>query len=166
MPLLSEGVGLYRSRDGAETWEKVNASQRLLYPKDFSVHPDESSKILLGVCDAGRGDESGGLYYTENGGQDWQRHRPRRKADFRRILPPPSHRLDLHDAHRRRPWAPAYGSAETTARPGPRSAICRSPTSSELCSTRPTTPRCSSRRSAAACGEDRSPPDSPNDPRP
>ena len=26
-PLMSEGVGLYRSKDGAETWEKINASQ-------------------------------------------------------------------------------------------------------------------------------------------
>ena len=32
-PLMSEGVGLYRSRDGAETWEKINASQPLLYPQ-------------------------------------------------------------------------------------------------------------------------------------
>ena len=34
--LLREGVGLYRSRDGAESWTKVNASQLFLYPKDFT----------------------------------------------------------------------------------------------------------------------------------
>ncbi len=72
-PLMSEGVGLYRSRDGAETWEKINASQLLLYPKDFSVHPRDSQRILIGACDAGRGDQSGGLYRTDDGGKSWQR---------------------------------------------------------------------------------------------
>jgi len=72
-PLVSEGVGLYRSRDGAETWEKVNASQLFLYPKDFSVHPRNSNIILVGVCDAGGGDQSGGLWRTTDAGQTWQR---------------------------------------------------------------------------------------------
>lgn len=72
-PLTSEGVGLYRSRDQAETWEKGNASQLFLYPKDFSVHPHDSNIILVGVCDAGRGDESGGLYRTDDGGKTWRR---------------------------------------------------------------------------------------------
>jgi photosystem II stability/assembly factor-like uncharacterized protein len=72
-PLLGEGVGLYRSKDGAETWEKVNASRPFLYPKDFSVHPRDSRKILVGACDATWEDKSGGLYFTEDGGQTWQR---------------------------------------------------------------------------------------------
>jgi len=72
-PLMSEGVGLYRSADGAETWEKVNASQAFLYPKDFSVHPRDSRLILVGTCDSSREDQSGGLYRTDNGGRDWQR---------------------------------------------------------------------------------------------
>jgi hypothetical protein len=72
-PLMSEGVGLYRSKNGAETWEKVNASQLFLYPKDFTVHPENSNIILMGVCDAGRGDQSGGLYRTQNGGRTWKR---------------------------------------------------------------------------------------------
>jgi photosystem II stability/assembly factor-like uncharacterized protein len=72
-PLMSEGVGLYRSRDGAETWEKVNASQLFLYPKDFSVHPQDSATILVGVCDAGGGDQSGGLWRTTDAGRSWQR---------------------------------------------------------------------------------------------
>ncbi len=72
-PLISEGVGLYRSRDGAETWEKVNASQLFLYPKDFSVHPQNSNVIVVGVCDAGGGDQSGGLWRTADGGRTWQR---------------------------------------------------------------------------------------------
>lgn len=72
-PLMSQGVGLYRSSDGAENWEKVNGSQPLLYPKDFSVAPDNNRRILIGACDAGRGDQSGGLYETENGGASWRR---------------------------------------------------------------------------------------------
>lgn len=72
-PLMVEGVGLYRSRNGAETWEKVNASRLFLYPKDFSVHPRDSNIMLVGVCDAGGGDQSGGLYRTQDGGRTWQR---------------------------------------------------------------------------------------------
>jgi photosystem II stability/assembly factor-like uncharacterized protein len=71
-PLMSEGVGLYRSRDGAQTWEKVNASRQFLYPKDFSVHPDNSDIILLAACDADWQDKSGGLYKSEDGGKTFQ----------------------------------------------------------------------------------------------
>ncbi|MBW7989742.1 MAG: hypothetical protein FVQ84_06980 [Planctomycetes bacterium] len=72
MPLMSEGVGLYRSRDGADTWKKVNDSQLFLYPKDFSVHPVDSNIILMGTCDSNRQDETGGLYYSEDGGKKWR----------------------------------------------------------------------------------------------
>ena len=72
-PLAGEGVGLYRSADGAETWEKINGSSPWLYPKDFSVDPRNSQRILAGVCDAGGPDRSGGLYLTEDGGATWRR---------------------------------------------------------------------------------------------
>ena len=72
-PLMSEGVGLYRSADNADTWHKVNASQLFLYPKDFSVHPQDTRKIRVGTCDAKGDDNSGGLYATEDGGRSWQR---------------------------------------------------------------------------------------------
>jgi hypothetical protein len=70
---MSRGVGLYRSTDGAETWEKVNTSLPLLYPKDFDVHPRDSRKISIGACDAGWGDHSGGLYRTDDSGRTWRR---------------------------------------------------------------------------------------------
>jgi len=72
-PLMSEGVGLYRSGDGAESWTKVNASRLFLYPKDFTVHPEGSDVILIGTCDANWDDKSGGLYRSEDGGQRWRR---------------------------------------------------------------------------------------------
>ena len=72
-PLMRDGVGLYRSTDGAETWSKVNASQLFLYPKDVSVHPENSDVILVGTCDSHWQDDSGGLYLTENGGKSWRR---------------------------------------------------------------------------------------------
>lgn len=72
-PLMSDGVGLYRSQDGAETWNKVNVSRLFLYPKDFNVHPEDSNIILVGTCDSNRQDKSGGLYRSEDGGSTWQR---------------------------------------------------------------------------------------------
>ena len=71
--LLSQGVGVYRSQDGAETWEKINRSQPFLYPKDITVHPEDSNTILVGTCDTSWQDKSGGLYQTTDGGTTWQR---------------------------------------------------------------------------------------------
>ena len=72
-PLMSEGVGLHRSSDGAETWQIVNSSRTFLYPKDFSVHPKDSRVILVGACDSSSEDQSGGLYRTSDGGKTWER---------------------------------------------------------------------------------------------
>jgi photosystem II stability/assembly factor-like uncharacterized protein len=69
---LGEGVGLYRSRDGAKTWELINRSQPLLWPKDFTVDPADSRVIYLGACD-GDGRQQGGLYRTTDGGATWTR---------------------------------------------------------------------------------------------
>jgi photosystem II stability/assembly factor-like uncharacterized protein len=67
-----EGVGLYRSTDGAETWRLASASQPLLWPKDFAVDPKDSRTIFLGAADAG-GKQEGGLYRTTDGGATWKR---------------------------------------------------------------------------------------------
>jgi photosystem II stability/assembly factor-like uncharacterized protein len=68
-----EGVGLYRSANAGELWEKINVSQKFLYPKDFSVHARDSRRILVGACDTGGEDRSGGLYRTDDGGKTWKR---------------------------------------------------------------------------------------------
>jgi hypothetical protein len=70
---MSDGVGLYCSRDGAESWQKINSTQSWLYPKDFSVHPKDSRRILVGACDASGEERAGGLYLTEDGGASWKK---------------------------------------------------------------------------------------------
>ncbi len=72
-PLMPAGVGLYVSHEGAQIWQKVNRETRFLYPKDFSVNPRDSKDILVGVCDSGGADRSGGLYRTRDGGLTWQK---------------------------------------------------------------------------------------------
>jgi hypothetical protein len=68
---LPEGVGLYRSKDGAKTWELVNRSQPLQWPKDFTVDPTDSRAIYVGAADAG-GKKEGGLWATKDGGTTWK----------------------------------------------------------------------------------------------
>jgi hypothetical protein len=68
---LKEGVGLYRSRDGAENWECITGSLGLLWPKDFAVSPESSKVILVGAADARQ--DQGGLYRTADGGRTWKR---------------------------------------------------------------------------------------------
>jgi photosystem II stability/assembly factor-like uncharacterized protein len=67
-----QGVGLYRSKDGAETWECITRSHPLLWPKDFDVDPRDSKVIYLGAADP-YGPPQGGLYRTTDGGASWER---------------------------------------------------------------------------------------------
>jgi photosystem II stability/assembly factor-like uncharacterized protein len=68
---LSAGAGLYRSKDGARTWELVNRSQPLLWPKDVTVDPKDSRVVYVGAADAG-GRKDGGLWATKDGGATWR----------------------------------------------------------------------------------------------
>jgi photosystem II stability/assembly factor-like uncharacterized protein len=68
---VREGPGLYRSRDGGESWECINSSQPLLWPKDFDIDPRDSNVIYLGAADANN--REGGLYKTTDGGETWKR---------------------------------------------------------------------------------------------
>jgi photosystem II stability/assembly factor-like uncharacterized protein len=66
---VAEGPGLYRSRDGGGQWDLVNASQPLLWPKDFAVDPVDSRRVCIAAADAG--ESRGGLYGTRDGGATW-----------------------------------------------------------------------------------------------
>lgn len=70
--LVADGVGLYRSKDGGDSWTPANASQSLLWPKDFTVDPRDSRTIYVGAADAG-GEQQGGLWRTTDGGATWKR---------------------------------------------------------------------------------------------
>jgi len=63
---VPEGPGLYRSRDGGETWEWINSSYPVLWPKDFDVDPRDSKVIYLGAAE-----REGGLLKTTDGGETW-----------------------------------------------------------------------------------------------
>jgi photosystem II stability/assembly factor-like uncharacterized protein len=67
---LPEGPGLYRSTDGAASWEPVNSTKPLLWPKDFAVDPRDTKTICLAAADAGP-EKQGGLYRTTDGGKTW-----------------------------------------------------------------------------------------------
>jgi photosystem II stability/assembly factor-like uncharacterized protein len=68
---VAEGPGLYRSKDGGTSWEWINRSQPLLWPKDYDVDPRDSRVIYLGAADANN--DQGGLYKTADGGTHWTR---------------------------------------------------------------------------------------------
>jgi photosystem II stability/assembly factor-like uncharacterized protein len=70
---VAEGPGLYRSTDGGQSWESINRSEPLLWPKDYDVDPRDSRVIYLGASDAGPGNQQGGLYKTTDGGKTWTR---------------------------------------------------------------------------------------------
>jgi uncharacterized protein (DUF736 family) len=67
-----EGVGLYRSGDRAESWEKISGALDIRWPKDFTVHPKDSGTILLSAANL-RGRPEGGLYRTTDGGKAWRK---------------------------------------------------------------------------------------------
>lgn len=82
-PFTTKGVGLYRSTDRAETWELVNKSCPLLFPKDFAVDPADSKVIFIGACDLPpAGEKQGGLYRSADGGRTWKRVLRKRGSHF------------------------------------------------------------------------------------
>jgi photosystem II stability/assembly factor-like uncharacterized protein len=69
---LNNGVGLYRSRNGATSWERVNTTRTFLWPMDFTVDPKDSQVIYLGAALSGGSGDNPGLWRTTNGGSSWQ----------------------------------------------------------------------------------------------
>jgi len=68
---VASGPGLYRSTDGGKSWEWINRSCPLLWPKDYDVDPRDSRVAYLGAADADNA--QGGLYKTADGGAHWSR---------------------------------------------------------------------------------------------
>jgi photosystem II stability/assembly factor-like uncharacterized protein len=68
---LEQGAGLYRARDGGESWECISSSVGFRWPKDFAVDPSDSKIIFVGAANGG--EEQSGLWRTEDGGATWQR---------------------------------------------------------------------------------------------
>jgi photosystem II stability/assembly factor-like uncharacterized protein len=68
-----DGVGLYRSTDGAASWSKISSPLKLHWFKDFTVKPGDPKTILLSAANIhGKTDEAG-LYRTTDGGQTWKK---------------------------------------------------------------------------------------------
>ncbi len=67
-----DGVGLYRSADGGQSWRRISQSPVFLWPKDFALDPADSGTIYLGAADA-RDAQQGGLWRTSDGGVSWTR---------------------------------------------------------------------------------------------
>ena len=62
--------GLYRSRDGAKTWQLVNKTQHWPWPQDVTVDPKQSQIIYVGTHPAR--EVKGGIYRTTDGGATWE----------------------------------------------------------------------------------------------
>ncbi len=82
-PFTEKGAGLYRSTDGAKTWQLVNKSRPLVYPRDFAVDPADSDVIYVGASDGPNGEpQQGGLWRTRDGGETWELAIRKRGAHF------------------------------------------------------------------------------------
>lgn len=66
---LTDGVGLYRSKNGGDTWTPVPGSNQYLWPKDFTLDPANPGTIYLGCANAT--ERQSGLYRTTDGGATW-----------------------------------------------------------------------------------------------
>jgi photosystem II stability/assembly factor-like uncharacterized protein len=64
--------GLYRSRDGAESWQSITQTQALHWPTGFDFDPKDSNVIYLAAATIPSGRE-GGVYKTTDGGATWKR---------------------------------------------------------------------------------------------
>jgi photosystem II stability/assembly factor-like uncharacterized protein len=83
---VKDGPGIYRSTDGAKTWTLASTGERFLWPKDFTVDPDDSKIIYVGAA-AAQADQAG-LWRTTDGGSHWNRLAKEGSEHFGAYLPP------------------------------------------------------------------------------
>ncbi|MFH1964165.1 MAG: glycosyl hydrolase, partial [Acidobacteriota bacterium] len=70
----SEDGGVYKSVDGGDNWERVHGGlpdKGLLGKVDIAISPADSSRIW--VMQQTSKEETGGLYRSDDGGENWQR---------------------------------------------------------------------------------------------
>jgi len=65
---------LYRSADGAGTWEKITLPRGVNGPTDIAVDPKDPNRLYLGAWGRStpRGAVNGGVYLSENAGRSWK----------------------------------------------------------------------------------------------
>jgi photosystem II stability/assembly factor-like uncharacterized protein len=65
---------LYRSTDGAETWERVTLPERVTGPRGIAADPRDPDRLYLAVWGLHRdnGDIDGGIFLSTDGGKSWK----------------------------------------------------------------------------------------------
>ncbi|MGH7145409.1 MAG: hypothetical protein ACREJ2_14970, partial [Planctomycetota bacterium] len=69
---LEHGAGVYRSKDGGESWQSMNVTQPMPWPKDITLDPADSNILYVGLAGS-YGSKIGGLFRTQDGGATWQK---------------------------------------------------------------------------------------------
>jgi len=65
---------LYRSTDGAETWQKLSLPDKVTGPHGIAIDPEDANRLYLAVWGLRNpeGDTHGGIYLSEDGGKSWR----------------------------------------------------------------------------------------------
>lgn len=58
-------MGVYRSRDGAETWEAISVGISYREIRTLAIHPKDDQIVFAGT-------DGGGVFKTTNGGREWK----------------------------------------------------------------------------------------------
>ena len=89
-----QGITLVFSRDLNQAGKMPRVLRQALKIK-------RRTQASSGICDAGREDEAGGLYRTQDGGKNWERIGREGRQTFGGYFHPNHEKLDLYDFDRR-----------------------------------------------------------------
>jgi photosystem II stability/assembly factor-like uncharacterized protein len=70
----SNDGALYRSRDGAERWERIALPEGVNGPNGIAIDPEDSQRLYLAVWgrQSPHGAAQGGIYVSQDGGGSWR----------------------------------------------------------------------------------------------